>query len=177
MSSTEIVNIYSHGRARKLSTIILGVIPINTKRPSRKRLIQILRHAILAYECELDNQDYESEEELRTVLLNEFSMTEEEYRQINKRRGGRRMSAIVHVIPDAEYEILQKYLDEGAVLVRQSVADEIKAKTGENPDELYLDGYDFGGEVDVWIDVVRNNNHMAYDAIVSEITDLNGDDT
>ena len=85
------------------------------------------------------------------------------------------MSAIVHVVPEAEYEILQKYLDEGAVLVRQSVADEIKAKTGESPDELYLDGYDFGGEADVWIDVVKNNNHMAYDAIVSEITDLNGD--
>lgn len=154
----------------------MGVISIVTKRPSRKRLIQILRHAILAYECELDNQDYESEEELHKVLLNEFSMTDEEYKTINKRREGSKMSAIVHVVPDAEYEILQKYLeDEGAVLVRQSVADEIKAKTGENPDELYLDGYDFGGEADVWVDVVRDKSHMAYDAIVSEITDLNDD--
>ena len=38
------------------------------------------------------------------------------------------MSAYVHVIPDEEYEILQKYLDEGAVLVRQSVAEEIREK-------------------------------------------------
>jgi hypothetical protein len=152
-------------------------IPLETTHLSRKRLTQILRHAILAYECELDNQGYESEEELHRVLLNEFRMTEEEYRKISKRRGGSKLSAYVHVVPDAEYEILQKYLDEGAVLVRQSVADEIKAKTGESPDELYLDGYDFGGEADVWIDVVKNNNHMAYDAIVSEITDLNDDDT
>ena len=142
---------------------------------SEKRLKQILWHAILAYESELDNQDYESEEELHRVLLNEFSMTEEEYQTVNKRKGGRRMSAIVHVVPDAEYEILQKYLDEGAVLVRQSVADEVKAKTGESPDDLYLDGYDFGGEADIWIDVVRNKNHMAYDAIIREITSTEDD--
>ena len=80
------------------------------------------------------------------------------------------MSAYVHVIPDEEYEILQKYLDEGAVLVRQSVAEEIGEKTGENPDGLYLDGYDFGGDADVWVDVVRNKDHMAYDAIIKEIT-------
>ena len=142
---------------------------------SEKRLRQILRHAIIAYESELDNQDYESEEELRRVLLNEFSMTQAEYKAITKRRGGRRGSAYVHVIPDEEYEILQKYLDEGAVLVRQSVADEVKAKTGESPDDLYLDGYDFGGEADIWIDVVRNKNHMAYDAIIREITSTEDD--
>ena len=138
-------------------------------RLSRKRLTQILRLAILAYECELDNQGYESEKELHRVLLNEFRMTEEEYRKISKRRGGSKLSAYVHVIPDAEYEILQKYLDEGVVLARQSVADEIREKTGESPAGLYLDGYDFGGEADVCIDVVRDKNHMAYDAIIREI--------
>jgi len=146
-------------------------------RLSRKRLTQILRHAILAYECELDNQGYESEKELHRVLLNEFRMTEEEYRKISKRRGGSKLSAYVHVVPDAEYEILQKYLDEGAVLVRQSVADEIKEKTGKSPAGLYLDGYDFGGEADVWIDVVRDKSHMAYDAIVCEIASEQREDS
>lgn len=143
---------------------------METTHLSRKKLTQILRHAILAYECELDNQDYESEEELHRVLLNEFKMTEEEYRKISKRRGGSKLSAYVHVIPDAEYEILQKYLDEGVVLVRQSVADEIREKTGESPASLYLDGYDFGGEADVCIDVVKDKSHMAYNAIIREIT-------
>ena len=146
-------------------------------RLSRKRLTQILRHAILAYECELDNQGYESEKELHRVLLNEFKMTEEEYRKISKRRGGSKLSAYVHVVPDAEYEILQKYLDEGAVLVRQSVADEIKEKTGKSPAGLYLDGYDFGGEADVWIDVVRDKSHMAYAAIVCEIASEQREDS
>ena len=146
-------------------------------RLSRKRLTQILRHAILAYECELANQGYESEKELHRVLLNEFRMTEEEYRKISKRRGGSKLSAYVHVVPDAEYEILQKYLDEGAVLVRQSVAEEIKEKTGKSPAGLYLDGYDFGGEADVWIDVVRDKSHMAYDAIVCEIASEQREDS
>ena len=142
-----------------------------------KRLTQILRRAIIAYESELDDQDYESEEELHKVLLNEFSMSEVEYQRITKsKRGGRRMSAYVHVIPDEEYEILQKYLDEGAVLVRQSVADEIKEKTGKNPDGLYLDGYDFGGDADVWVDVVSDKSHMACDAILKEITGEEDDD-
>ncbi len=144
---------------------------------SSKRLREILRHAILAYECELDNQGYESVEELHRVLLNEFSMTEKEYKTITKRRGGRKMSAVVHVIPDAEYEILQKYLDEGAVLVRQSIADEIREKTGEDPDGLHLDSYSFGGEADVWIDVVRDKSHMAYDAIIREITSDQSEDS
>ena len=152
-------------------------IPLETTHLSRKRLTQILRHAILAYECELDNQGYESEKELHRVLLNEFKMTEEEYRKISKRRGGSKLSAYVHVVPDAEYEILQKYLDEGAVLVRQSVADEIKEKTGKSPAGLYLDGYDFGGEADVWIDVVRDKSHMAYDAIVCEIASEQREDS
>jgi hypothetical protein len=152
-------------------------IPMENTRLSRKRLTQILRHAILAYECELDNQGYESEKELHRVLLNEFRMTEEEYRKISKRRGGSKLSAYVHVVPDAEYEILQKYLDEGAVLVRQSVADEIKEKTGKSPAGLYLDGYDFGGEADVWIDVVRDKSHMAYDAIVCEIASEQREDS
>ena len=142
---------------------------METTHLSRKKLTQILRHAILAYECELDNQDYESEEELHRVLLNEFKMTEEEYRKISKRRGGSKLSAYVHVIPDAEYEILQKYLDEGVVLARQSVADEIREKTGESPDGLYLDGYDFGGDADVWVDIARTVDHMAVDRIKVEL--------
>ena len=44
-----------------------------------------------------------------------------------------------------------------------------REKTGESPAGLYLDGYGFGGEADVCIDVVRDKSHMAYDAIIREI--------
>ena len=59
----------------------------------------------------------------------------------------------------------------------QSAADEIKEKTGKSPAGLYLDGYDFGGEADVWIDVVRDKSHMAYDAIVCEIASEQREDS
>lgn len=46
------------------------------------RYKNILRNAIIAYEFELDQQDYESEEDLHAVVLNEFGMTDEEYNYI-----------------------------------------------------------------------------------------------
>ena len=49
------------------------------------RLKEIIRHAILAYEFELDQQDYETDEEAHEVLLNEFYMTDEEYHEIMNR--------------------------------------------------------------------------------------------
>lgn len=46
------------------------------------RYKNILRNAIVAYEFELENQDYETEKDLHAVVLNEFGMTDEEYRYI-----------------------------------------------------------------------------------------------
>lgn len=48
------------------------------------RLIEIIQSAINAYEFELEQQGYESEEEEHRVLLNEFQMTEEEYQWIKR---------------------------------------------------------------------------------------------
>ena len=47
-----------------------------------ERLKEIVRHAIIAYEFELDQQDYDTDEEMHRVLLNEFNMTDEEYAEI-----------------------------------------------------------------------------------------------
>lgn len=44
-----------------------------------KRLKEILRNAICAYESELEEQDYDSAEELHRVVLHELGMTEREY--------------------------------------------------------------------------------------------------
>jgi hypothetical protein len=48
------------------------------------RLLSILKNAIVAYESELEQQDYETEEELHKVVLNEFGMTENEYNYVFK---------------------------------------------------------------------------------------------
>ncbi len=54
-------------------------------RITKKKLIEILQNAIVAYDFELEQQGYDTEEELHTVLLNEFGMTEEEYQYIVRR--------------------------------------------------------------------------------------------
>ena len=46
------------------------------------RYKNILRRAIIAYELELKRQNYETEENLHTAVLNEFGMTDEEYNGI-----------------------------------------------------------------------------------------------
>jgi len=46
------------------------------------RLKEILKNAILSYNSELDDHDYDTGEEQHRVLLNEFKMTEEEYKEI-----------------------------------------------------------------------------------------------
>lgn len=49
---------------------------------NRQRALEILKNAIIAYEFELEGQDYETEEELHQVVLNEFGMTETEYQYV-----------------------------------------------------------------------------------------------
>ena len=46
------------------------------------RYKNILRNAIVAYEFELEQQDYETEEDLHAVVLNEFGMTDADYNNI-----------------------------------------------------------------------------------------------
>lgn len=49
---------------------------------NRQRALEILKNAIIVYEFELEQQDYETEEELHQVVLNEFGMTENEYKYV-----------------------------------------------------------------------------------------------
>lgn len=55
-----------------------------TEKLSAARLLTILKNAIISYEFELEQQDYETEEELHKVVLNEFGMTENEYNYVFK---------------------------------------------------------------------------------------------
>ncbi len=49
---------------------------------NKQKALEILKRAIVAYEFELEQQDYETEEELHQVVLNEFGMTKEEYEYV-----------------------------------------------------------------------------------------------
>lgn len=71
----EAISISKDACARNERLIGLTEIVIN-------RYKNILRRAIIAYEFELEQQDYETEEELHAVVLNEFGITDEEYNGI-----------------------------------------------------------------------------------------------
>lgn len=51
-----------------------------------ERIMAIMWNAIRAYEDELEQQDYETAEELHNVVLNELSMTEQEYLEVMGRK-------------------------------------------------------------------------------------------
>lgn len=53
---------------------------------SIKRAKEILKRAIVAYEFELEQQDYETEEDMHKTILNEFGMTQNEYETITGRK-------------------------------------------------------------------------------------------
>ena len=79
------------------------------------------------------------------------------------------MSAIVRVIPNEDFPVLQKYLtDPGVVLVRQDIAEQITQGNPEQINEISLDQYNFGGEPDIWMDFVHDTRHFAISAIQRE---------
>ena len=51
---------------------------------NRQRALEILKNAIVAYEFELEQQDYKSKKILHSIVLNEFGMTDEEYEYVFK---------------------------------------------------------------------------------------------
>ena len=79
------------------------------------------------------------------------------------------MSAIIRVIPNEDFPVLQKYLsDPGVVLVRQDIAEQITQGNPEQINEISLDQYNFGGEPDIWMDFVHDTRHFAVSAIQRE---------
>lgn len=80
------------------------------------------------------------------------------------------MSAYLRVVPDEDFEILQRYLEDdgGVVLIQSSTA------AGEQADELGgldLMDYNFGGEAGVWVDIVHSPSHYAAEAIRSALAE------
>lgn len=51
-----------------------------------ERAKEILKRAVEAYEFELEQQDYETEEDMREAVLNEFGITQDEYETITGRK-------------------------------------------------------------------------------------------
>ena len=77
------------------------------------------------------------------------------------------MAAIIRVINKEEEQLINCLLEgEGVVLVTEEVAEIIAADMGiskEDLNEKYSDSYDYGGDADKWVDVVRTEDHILVD--------------
>ena len=74
--------------------------------------------------------------------------------------------SILKIVPGKDYQVLMDYLsDPGVVLLPESVlagfSPEIQRKFRRMDQEAQID-YDFGGEPDVYVDVIRSDCCYAY---------------
>ena len=83
------------------------------------------------------------------------------------------MSAYLRVVPDEDCEVLQRYLedDNGVVLIQSSTAAAMFGEQAGELDGLDLTDYNFGGETDVWVDIVHSPSHYAAEAIRSALAE------
>ena len=83
------------------------------------------------------------------------------------------MSAYLRVVPDEDFEILQRYLedDNGVVLIQSSTAADMFGEQANELDGLDLMDYNFGGEADMWVDIVHSPSHYAAEAIRSALAE------
>ena len=73
--------------------------------------------------------------------------------------------ATIKIVPAEDWEILLKYLDaSGIVLIPENALTKFPEKDAErirNADEEDLESYDFGGDADVWVDVIHGPESYA----------------
>lgn len=81
------------------------------------------------------------------------------------------MGTQIKIVPKQDWEILQKYLDKNVVLIPEEVLDTLENKAHADAlragKKSHFD-YDFGGEADIWVDIVRDTDHMAWDMIFQD---------
>ena len=87
--------------------------------------------------------------------------------------------AILKIVPEEVYQVLMEYLsDSGVVLLPESVltdfSPEIQRKFRRMDQEGQID-YDFGGDPDVYVDVIRSDWCYAYRTLTAAEDDASED--
>ena len=63
----------------------------------------------------------------------------------------------VKIVPDKDFDLICEYIDEpGVTLIKASTAKKV-GLTNENIEEVE---YNFGGDADVWVDLVSSDQHL-----------------
>lgn len=74
------------------------------------------------------------------------------------------MAAYVVKLTKEEWDVLASItarLNDGGIVVPPDVAEKFEKETGEEiPDGAMID-YDFGGDPDVWLDIMEDDNYAA----------------
>lgn len=77
------------------------------------------------------------------------------------------MAATLRIMSSEEEAVINRLLEgDGVVLMTQDAAVKIAETLDITVDELnerYLDSYDYGGDADKWVDVVRTEDHILTD--------------
>lgn len=77
------------------------------------------------------------------------------------------MAATLRIITKEQEQMLNTLLEgEGIVLMTEEAAERVAKQLSSSPEELnelYVDSYDYGGEADKWVDVVRSEEHLFVD--------------
>ena len=73
---------------------------------------------------------------------------------------------VLRVVPKEHMEIIKSYLEPGVVLIEEELASQIEQESGiELSDGLDVD-YDFGGEADCYVDIVKNKRHYLIEQMI-----------
>lgn len=79
--------------------------------------------------------------------------------------------AILKIVPEKDYQVLMEYLsDSGVVLLPESVLMEFSPDVQRKFRCMDLEGqidYDFGGDPDVYVDVIRSDWGYAYKTLAA----------
>lgn len=71
------------------------------------------------------------------------------------------MGAYVKFVKPEHVEIIEEYLDEEGVVLVMPEMHELAEDRGFEDGQLEM-SYDFGGEADRWVDIVRNKHHLLF---------------
>ena len=75
---------------------------------------------------------------------------------------------VLRVVPKEHMEIIKSYLEPGVVLVEEDMVAQIEAEHGIDLSDGRDVDYDFGGEADYYVDIVRDKSHYLIGELIEE---------
>jgi hypothetical protein len=75
---------------------------------------------------------------------------------------------VLRVVPKEHMEIIKSYLEPGVVLIEEGVAAQLEGQFDIDLSDGRDVDYDFGGEADCYVDIVRDERHYLISEMIGE---------